>query len=120
MSKILVIEDDRNKQNLLSNLVGLAGFQPICADSAKIGLEMVQRHHPDLILSDINMPAIDGYTFLTFCQSSQTATIPLISLNSQPKTMYWFQSQQLSADNCLNPVANVTEWADSIRKQISQ
>jgi CheY-like chemotaxis protein len=74
MSRILMIEDDRNLQELLNKRLTVAGFQVVCANNGKIGLEMVQQCQPDLVLSDIDMPEMDGYERLplSFSQMRQT------------------------------------------------
>ncbi len=59
--QILVIEHDRKLQELLNERLISAGFQVVCANNGRIGLELVQQYQPDLILSDIDMPEMDGY-----------------------------------------------------------
>ena len=63
--KVLVVEDDTEGRELVASLLERYGAEVITARSAVEGLEAVQRHLPNVILSDIGMPGIDGYEFLT-------------------------------------------------------
>ncbi len=64
--QILVIEHDRNLQELLNERLKVAGFQVVCANNGRIGLGMVQQCQPDLVLSDIDMPEMDGYERIVY------------------------------------------------------
>ncbi len=61
MSQIVVIEDDRSLQNFLNERLAAAGFQVVCANNGRIGLWTIQQCQPDVVLSDIDMPEMDGY-----------------------------------------------------------
>ena len=61
MSQIVVIEDNRSLQELLNERLTAAGFQVVCANNGRIGLWTIQQCQPDVVLSDIDMPEMDGY-----------------------------------------------------------
>lgn len=61
MSQIVVIEGDRNLQNSFNERLTAAGFQVVCANNRRIGLWTVQQCQPDIVLSDIDMPEMEGY-----------------------------------------------------------
>ncbi|NJR32696.1 MAG: response regulator [Chamaesiphon sp. CSU_1_12] len=60
MKKILVIEDTAIFREIIKEYSELESFQVILAENGKIGVEMAIAELPDLILSDIIMPEIDG------------------------------------------------------------
>ncbi|MCJ7516705.1 MAG: DUF835 domain-containing protein [Methanomassiliicoccales archaeon] len=64
MSKILIVDDNAAVLEVVSELVASAGFTPITASGGKECLEKVATENPDLILLDINMPDIDGWSVL--------------------------------------------------------
>lgn len=63
MIKLLLVEDDANLsyivQSGLQDLIG--GYEIVTAGNGKEGLEAWEKHHPDIIISDIDMPVMDGF-----------------------------------------------------------
>jgi PAS domain S-box-containing protein len=61
---ILVIDDRWENRTVLQNLLEPIGFQIILAADGKIGLEKLRSGQPDLVITDLLMPVMDGYEFL--------------------------------------------------------
>ena len=61
MSKILIIEDDSEIIETLSELLTLEGYDVISANSGKEGINSAIRDPPDLIICAMMMPELDGY-----------------------------------------------------------
>src|SRR5262245_61113262 len=62
MSKcILVVEDQEDNRRILRDLLGNAGYELIEVESGEDALAAVMTRRPDLILMDIQLPAMDGY-----------------------------------------------------------
>jgi CheY-like chemotaxis protein len=59
--RILIIEDNPANMDLMVYLLGAFGFETLRAVSGEDGLERARRDGPDLVLSDIHLPGIDGY-----------------------------------------------------------
>lgn len=82
-ARILVVEDNRELRELLATTLELAGFQVWTAPHGKAALALLKSIVPDLILSDIQMPVMDG---LDFCravrQDPHLSAIPFIFLTS--------------------------------------
>jgi DNA-binding response OmpR family regulator len=64
MKKVLIVDDNPAIQDIVSELVSGSGFAPITASGGKEALEKAAAESPDLILLDINMPDMDGWTVL--------------------------------------------------------
>jgi DNA-binding response OmpR family regulator len=64
LSKVLIVDDNAAVLDVVSELVSSAGFTSITASGGKECLEKVNTEHPDLILLDINMPDLDGWSIL--------------------------------------------------------
>ncbi|MDD1768977.1 MAG: DUF835 domain-containing protein [Methanomassiliicoccales archaeon] len=64
MSKVLIVDDNAAVLDVVSEIVSSAGFTPITASGGKDCLEKVDSEQPDLILLDINMPDLDGWSIL--------------------------------------------------------
>ena len=80
---ILVIDDDESMRDLLRLHLAAAGYDvEVAADAIAAGY-MVLRRPPDLIISDVNMPHLDGFEFIEALRSDKTLPeIPVIFLTS--------------------------------------
>jgi len=82
-AKILYIEDNRDNRLLVRRILQAEGFTVLEADNAMGAIEVLKEQIPDLILMDINMPDIDGYTLTTRLKSvPQLNKIPIIALTA--------------------------------------
>jgi two-component system cell cycle response regulator DivK len=61
-ARILYIEDNRENRILVKRVLEAEGYTVIEASNAQVGLEQARAQPPDLILIDINLPEMDGYT----------------------------------------------------------
>lgn len=59
--KILVVDDEPHIIRIIKLSLEKAGFQVISANSGEDGIEMVKHDHPDLVILDVMMPAMDGF-----------------------------------------------------------
>lgn len=80
---ILYIEDNFDNRMLVRRLLEHEGFLVLEAQNAHEALALLQTQQPDLILMDINMPEIDGYTLTRQIKATpQTSQIPIIALTA--------------------------------------
>ncbi|MBG9389949.1 protein kinase domain-containing protein [Caenimonas aquaedulcis] len=64
MTQILVVEDDDAIRNNIIRLLKLEGFEIASAINGREGLEQVRRARPDIVISDVSMPEMDGFEML--------------------------------------------------------
>lgn len=64
MATILIVEDHIMSRELLNTLIGYMGHRVLEAADGLVALELARREHPDLIISDIHLPTIDGLEFV--------------------------------------------------------
>ncbi|MCM2307173.1 MAG: EAL domain-containing protein [Sulfuritalea sp.] len=64
MARILVVDDRPTNRQMLLTLLGYTGHELIEAGNGADALELVRSSHPDLVISDILMPTMDGYEFV--------------------------------------------------------
>lgn len=58
--KLLIVEDDRDTRSALASLLTLKGYTVITAEDGLMGLRIAKLECPDLVLTDIMMPHLDG------------------------------------------------------------
>jgi diguanylate cyclase (GGDEF)-like protein len=75
---ILIIEDEEDILALLSSLLENEGYKIITACNGREGLEKFQEHNPDLILTDVKMPIMDGIEVLREVKTKESDTEVII------------------------------------------
>ena len=81
--KILVVDDTRNVQVLLSDFLSSQDFEVLSASDGREALEVVHQSNPDLILLDIMMPNMDGYQFITHLRRESNIPVIMITAKQQ-------------------------------------
>ena len=83
MARILVVEDNPANMKLTSLLLHSAGHSVLSAVDAETALRLARGEQPDLILMDIQLPGMDGWTATTILkQDPATASIPVVALSA--------------------------------------
>ena len=78
---VLIIDDERDTRELLQRALEKAGYQVICAEDGRSGLELAVEHQPDVITLDVRMPEMDGWSVLTILKEHPSLThIPVVLL----------------------------------------
>ena len=66
---ILAVDDSRTMRNMIQAALSDAGFETHLADDGQHGLEVLEGIDPDAIITDINMPIMDGFGFINAVRS---------------------------------------------------
>ena len=70
MPTILLIEDEQDLRENLVDTLTFEGFDLLTAENGVQGIELAMAHEPDLILSDVMMPEMDGWEVLAALQAN--------------------------------------------------
>lgn len=90
--KILVIDDDPNIVELLKRRLLASQYQVVTASNGEEGLKQVADEKPDLIIVDVLMPKMDGYTFVrTLRRDDEHRALPVIVLTAKDKMKDLFE-----------------------------
>jgi twitching motility two-component system response regulator PilH len=80
---ILIVEDDPKSLKLAKDLLNMSGYSTIQASDGAQGVELAKAQKPDLVLMDIMMPKMDGYTACHAIKSdAATKNIPVIMVTA--------------------------------------
>ena len=80
---ILVVDDDPKNLKLIRDLLQVSGYKTIEATGGEQGIKLAKSKKPDLILMDILMPKVDGYTACREIKMDKaTKAIPVVMLTS--------------------------------------
>jgi PAS domain S-box-containing protein len=84
--RVLVVDDDPDQLILVSSLLERAGFHVQTAIDATIGFDLAQTMEPDLVVSDVTMPEIDGFEFCNMIRAHRSlSTTPILLVSAVQK-----------------------------------
>ena len=101
-ANILVVDDDPTIREYVRLHLASANFEVEVAEDGETAYEMALLHPPDLILSDISMPNMDGFQFLEKIRACPAlADIPIILLTQHSDASVFRRGMDLGADDFL-------------------
>jgi two-component system chemotaxis response regulator CheY len=81
---ILTVDDSRTMRDMLKLALSDAGFRVVQAEDGVHGLEVLRDEVPDVIVTDINMPRMDGYGFIKGVRSDDRhRAVPILVLTTE-------------------------------------
>ncbi|MEL6924016.1 MAG: response regulator [Bacteroidota bacterium] len=100
---VLVIEDDADILDNLQEILELKGLEVYTATNGQEGLQLASEVKPDLIISDVMMPSMDGFEMLDALRrvSGETAMVPFIFLTARAQTIDQLRGAAAGADRYL-------------------
>ena len=128
--KILIIEDNQDVRENLSELLTLSGYETRTAMNGKLGVETAMTFIPDLILCDIMMPEMDGIELCSILKKDiRTSHVPIILLTAKDSIQDKKEGYQVGADSyitkpfsaelLLSRVTNIMETRKKLAEQAS-
>jgi DNA-binding response OmpR family regulator len=122
MKRILVVEDDPRVATALTVRLRTAGYDVLAAPGPCAGASFAQAAPPDLVITDLRLPHMDGFAFVRQLRRTGLAAIPVIVLTACRGDGLWETAMQLGAsayfekpydpDQLLATVASVLSPAD--------
>jgi CheY-like chemotaxis protein len=102
--KILVVEDDQNIRLTLTELLRLEGFSVVTARDGDEGYLQAMAHQPDLIITDLNMPILNGVELARMLrdQRGKIAGVPIIALSANLKEYDFTENTKTNIDSFLD------------------
>ena len=83
MATVLIVDDERPIRELLADVLEAGGHRTVQADHGRQALDLAEREPPDLIISDVMMPVLNGRVLCRRLKSDPaTRSIPIILMTS--------------------------------------
>ncbi len=118
-NRILVVDDNPVNRKLLASIVQKAGYQVVTATGGKEALALARQQSFDLILLDIIMPEMDGFTVCKALQKDQqTSNVPIIMVSSLDVSETKIQCFELGAVDYITKPFHKGEILARIRSQL--
>lgn len=119
--KILLIDDSKTQLEMLKLQLSKAGFEIETAQDGSEGYKKVFETAPDLVLSDIIMPNLNGFQLCRLLKNNEvTKQIPIILLTVLDKKIDKFWANKSGADKFISKTASYEDIEESINKIISK
>jgi DNA-binding NarL/FixJ family response regulator len=97
--RLLLVDDDPNLILLVKDYLEFRGYEVSSADNGRVALEQLQEELPDLIICDVMMPEMDGYTFVeNVREEPRTSWIPVIFLSAKGQSQDRIKGLNIGAD----------------------
>ena len=113
--KILIVEDDLASSEMLRLSLEKEGYECYMADNGNRALQMHAEYKPDLIISDVRMPEMDGMELLERLRSIEEETIIIIVTGHSNEDLA-LRSLELGANNYIKKPLNLAELKLIIRR----
>jgi|TARA_B100000315_G_C14559629_1_gene579864 CheY-like chemotaxis protein len=98
--KILIVEDNEMNRDMLSRRLARKGYEVILAEDGAAGLDMMKNEQPDLVLMDMGLPVMDGWTATAKAKANPNlATIPVIALTAHALEEDRIRAMEAGADD---------------------
>lgn len=121
MQKILVIEDEKDVRNTIVELLNNAGYSVFEAEDGQEGIDFLKDQIPDLVISDIMMPKVDGYKVLEYFQIlPATMTIPFIFLTAKADPSDVRKGMNTGADDYLTKPFRAKELLEAVKNKLEK
>lgn len=112
MTTILIVDDEQQMRNLIQVMLTSAGFQTVEAEDAAEAQQLLAEQHIDLVLLDVMMPGVDGFTLCTNIR--QQSTVPIIFLTARDANDDKVKGLKLGADDYIVKPFSASELAARI------
>lgn len=119
--RVLVVDDSALARDLTRRMLTRRGFHVIEASSAKIALATLRAQPIDVVLTDLNMPRMDGFSFIERVRSDpRLSALPVFVLSSEPGKSYAEHARRVGANGYLVKPVRATVLAQSIQAALEK
>ncbi len=118
---VLLVEDNLDNQNLMKFLLERAGFQVSTANNGLEALDAVRRDPPDIVLMDLSLPEMDGWTAAKVMKKDPAlADIPLIAVTAHTLPGDRRRVLDLGFDSYISKPINVRMFDVEVTRVLNQ
>jgi DNA-binding response OmpR family regulator len=121
MPLIVVMEDDAATRTLVASILRKEGFEVLSADNGLSGLELVRKNRPDLVISDVQMPTMDGFAMLQALRADPAImATPVILLTSLQERAHMRIGMTSGADDYITKPFRPGELREAAAAQLNK
>ncbi|SEW39516.1 cAMP-binding domain of CRP or a regulatory subunit of cAMP-dependent protein kinases [Chitinophaga sp. YR573] len=121
MPTILLIEDNKDIRENTAEILEMANYKVLTAPDGKIGVQLAEEEHPDLIVCDITMPVLDGYGVIHLLHKKEhLSNIPFIFLTAKAERADMRKGMDVGADDYITKPFDATDLLNAIECRLKK
>ena len=114
---VLTVDDSRTMRDMLMLALSEAGFRVVQAEDGVHGLEVLAGETPDVIVTDLNMPRMDGFGFIKGVRSDQRhRVVPILVLTTESDAEKKDRARRAGATGWIVKPFDPVKLVDAIRR----
>lgn len=114
---VLTVDDSRTMRDMLHMALSDAGYRVVQAVDGVNGLEVLESEMPDVIVTDINMPRMDGFGFIEGVRrDARHRAIPILVLTTESDAAKKTRAKQAGATGWIVKPFNPVKLVDALRR----
>lgn len=117
MKRILTVDDSRTMRDMLKHTLSNAGFEVVQAVDGEDGVRVLDENVVDVIITDINMPKMDGYEFIEHCRGiPKYKSMPILVLTTESSQEKRARAREVGATGWLVKPFDPTKLIQVVEK----
>jgi DNA-binding response OmpR family regulator len=118
-NKILLVEDSDDSREALAKLLELDNFAVVTAGDGLKGVQTAKAEHPDLIITDINMPNMSGIDMIKVLRKeSDFQNVPIVVITAYGNSV-WTKALEVGADSVMSKPFEYDLLSDTLEKLLT-
>ena len=120
MQRILIIEDSTEYRDFIAELLRLCGYELLEADDGEGGIRLASESPPDLIVCDLHLPHLDGFSTLELIRRNEGEHhVPFIFLTGDDDPLHIHRGLNLGAEAYLVKPVSANEFVNEVRRHLA-
>ncbi len=120
ITTVLTVDDSRSMRDMLKHSLVEAGYRVIQAEDGMHGLEVLNSESPDVIITDINMPRLDGFGFIEAVRKEACwRAVPMLVLTTEMDTEKKLRAKSAGANGWIVKPFDPVNLVAAIRRVIA-
>ena len=118
--RILVIEDNADMRDFLQRILERRGYTYLGAADGVEGMALAQSEHPDLVLMDLSLPALDGYEATRLLKANpEHAAMPILAVTAHARSVDQEHALAAGCDAYISKPYSINQLFDLIERFLS-
>ena len=121
MQRILVIEDSTEYRDFIAELLRLCGYELLEAEDGEGGIRMAEERSPDLIVCDLHLPRVDGFSTLQIIRRNERDHhVPFILISGDADPLQIHRGLNLGAEAYLVKPVSANDFVGEVRRRLAE